>query len=167
MLFSAHELNALIGALDRVLYLGNGKAVLGTIDEVSPRRCSRSSTNRDRRGTRRRPDLRHVTRPRRRARPAQPRACARPGHGLDMIRPSARSDMLEYEFMNNALAAGGIVAVVRVSSDFSWCCVARLRRARAGHVGFAGATGAVLIGIAPIGVRRLDRRRRRSHGGAR
>jgi len=34
VLFSAHELNQLIGALDRVLYLGNGRAVLGTVAEV-------------------------------------------------------------------------------------------------------------------------------------
>ncbi len=34
VLFSAHELNQLIGALDRVLYLGNGHAVLGTVAEV-------------------------------------------------------------------------------------------------------------------------------------
>jgi zinc/manganese transport system ATP-binding protein len=34
VLFSAHELNQLIGALDRVLYLGGGQAVLGSIDEV-------------------------------------------------------------------------------------------------------------------------------------
>jgi len=34
VLFSAHELNQLIGALDRVLYLGHGQAVLGTVDEV-------------------------------------------------------------------------------------------------------------------------------------
>jgi zinc/manganese transport system ATP-binding protein len=34
VLFSAHELNALIGALDRVLYLGNGRAALGTVEEV-------------------------------------------------------------------------------------------------------------------------------------
>ena len=34
VLFSAHELNQLIGTLDRVLYLGNGQAVLGTVDEV-------------------------------------------------------------------------------------------------------------------------------------
>jgi zinc/manganese transport system ATP-binding protein len=34
VLFSAHELNQLIGALDRVLYLGGGDAVLGAIDEV-------------------------------------------------------------------------------------------------------------------------------------
>ena len=34
MLFSAHELNPLLNALDRVLYLGNGVAALGTVDEV-------------------------------------------------------------------------------------------------------------------------------------
>jgi zinc/manganese transport system ATP-binding protein len=34
VLFSAHELNQLIGVLDRVLYLGNGHAALGTIEEV-------------------------------------------------------------------------------------------------------------------------------------
>jgi zinc/manganese transport system ATP-binding protein len=34
VLFSAHELNQLIGALDRVLYLGNDHAALGTVDEV-------------------------------------------------------------------------------------------------------------------------------------
>jgi zinc/manganese transport system ATP-binding protein len=34
VLFSAHELNQLIGALDRVLYLGGEQAVLGSIDEV-------------------------------------------------------------------------------------------------------------------------------------
>ena len=34
VLFSAHELNPLLGALDRVLYLGGGHAALGTVDEV-------------------------------------------------------------------------------------------------------------------------------------
>jgi zinc/manganese transport system ATP-binding protein len=34
VLVSAHELNQLIGTLDRVLYLGNQQAVLGTVDEV-------------------------------------------------------------------------------------------------------------------------------------
>jgi zinc/manganese transport system ATP-binding protein len=34
VLFSAHELNPLLGALDRVLYLGHGRAALGTVDEV-------------------------------------------------------------------------------------------------------------------------------------
>jgi zinc/manganese transport system ATP-binding protein len=34
VLFSAHELNPLLGAIDRVLYLGGGHAALGTVDEV-------------------------------------------------------------------------------------------------------------------------------------
>jgi zinc/manganese transport system ATP-binding protein len=34
VLFSAHELNPLLHALDRVLYLGSGVAALGTVDEV-------------------------------------------------------------------------------------------------------------------------------------
>jgi len=34
VVFSAHELNPLLGALDRVLYLGGGHAALGTVEEV-------------------------------------------------------------------------------------------------------------------------------------
>jgi zinc/manganese transport system ATP-binding protein len=34
VLFSAHELNQLLGTLDRVLYLGNTQAVLGTVEQV-------------------------------------------------------------------------------------------------------------------------------------
>jgi zinc/manganese transport system ATP-binding protein len=34
VLFSAHELNPLLPAIDRVLYLGRGHAALGTVDEV-------------------------------------------------------------------------------------------------------------------------------------
>jgi zinc/manganese transport system ATP-binding protein len=34
VLFSAHELNPLLNSLDRVLYLGSGRAALGTVDEV-------------------------------------------------------------------------------------------------------------------------------------
>ncbi|MGH6817979.1 MAG: metal ABC transporter ATP-binding protein [Methylovirgula sp.] len=34
VLFSAHEINPLLGAIDQVLYLGNGLAALGAIDEV-------------------------------------------------------------------------------------------------------------------------------------
>lgn len=34
ILFSAHDLNPLLGAIDRVLYLGNGQAALGTVDQV-------------------------------------------------------------------------------------------------------------------------------------
>jgi zinc/manganese transport system ATP-binding protein len=34
VMFSAHELNQLLGALDRVLYVGGGMAVTGTVEEV-------------------------------------------------------------------------------------------------------------------------------------
>jgi zinc/manganese transport system ATP-binding protein len=34
VLFSAHELNPLLGMIDRVIYLGGGRAALGTIEEV-------------------------------------------------------------------------------------------------------------------------------------
>ncbi len=34
VLFSAHELNQLLGAIDRVLYLGKGHAAMGTVDDV-------------------------------------------------------------------------------------------------------------------------------------
>jgi zinc/manganese transport system ATP-binding protein len=34
VLFSAHEVNPLLGALDRVLYLGQGRAALGRVDSV-------------------------------------------------------------------------------------------------------------------------------------
>jgi zinc/manganese transport system ATP-binding protein len=34
VLFTAHDLNPLLGAVDRVLYLGQGRAALGTVDEV-------------------------------------------------------------------------------------------------------------------------------------
>ena len=34
VLFSAHELNQLLGAVDRILYLGHGHAALGTLDAV-------------------------------------------------------------------------------------------------------------------------------------
>jgi len=34
VLFTAHDLNPLLGVMDRVLYLGNGRAAIGTVDEV-------------------------------------------------------------------------------------------------------------------------------------
>ena len=34
VIFSSHELNPLLGSIDRVLYLGHGEAAIGTVDEV-------------------------------------------------------------------------------------------------------------------------------------
>jgi zinc/manganese transport system permease protein len=59
--------------------------------------------------------------------------------------------MFAYDFMRTAFAASGVVAVL--SGLVGWFLVLR-NQTFAGHalshVGFAGATGAVLIGIAPI-----------------
>ena len=59
--------------------------------------------------------------------------------------------MFAYEFMRNAFAAAGIVAVV--SGLVGYFLVLR-GQAFAGHalshVGFSGATGAVLLGVAPL-----------------
>lgn len=64
---------------------------------------------------------------------------------------SIRTDMFQYEFMNNAFAAAGIVAVV--SGVVGYFLVMR-GQTFAGHalshIGFAGATGAGLIGLAPL-----------------
>ena len=64
VLFSAHELNQLIGALDRVLYLGNGRAALGTSTKSSPGRCCRSSTARISTSCASRANFRALARPR-------------------------------------------------------------------------------------------------------
>ncbi len=34
VLFAAHDINPLLSTMDRVLYLGGGKAAIGTVDEV-------------------------------------------------------------------------------------------------------------------------------------
>ena len=69
VLFSAHELNQLLGTLDRVLYLGNGQAVLGTVEEVVTAPVLSRLYGTDINVVRaERPYLRHVARPRRRAR---------------------------------------------------------------------------------------------------
>ena len=59
--------------------------------------------------------------------------------------------MLEYDFMRNALAAGAVIAVL--AGAVGYFLVLR-NLAFAGHalshIGFAGATGALLIGVAPF-----------------
>lgn len=61
------------------------------------------------------------------------------------------TDMFQYEFMTNAFAAAGLVAVV--SGVVGYFLVMR-GQTFAGHalshIGFAGATGAGLIGLAPL-----------------
>src|SRR6201986_4727923 len=59
--------------------------------------------------------------------------------------------MLEYDFMRNAFAAAGIVALVAGPVGYFLVLRGQTFAGHAlSHVGFTGATGAVLIGIAPI-----------------
>ena len=60
--------------------------------------------------------------------------------------------MLTYSFMQNAFAASGIVAVVAGVVGYFLVLRGQTFAGHAlSHVGFAGATGAVLIGVAPLG----------------
>src|SRR4029078_6670431 len=61
------------------------------------------------------------------------------------------TDMFDYDFMINAFAAAGIAAMV--SGIVGYFLVMRgqtFARHALSHIGFAGATGAGLIGLAPL-----------------
>ena len=59
--------------------------------------------------------------------------------------------MFEYDFMRTAFMAGGIVAIVAGAVGFFLVLRSLTFAGHAlSHVGFAGATGAVLIGVSPL-----------------
>jgi zinc/manganese transport system permease protein len=59
--------------------------------------------------------------------------------------------MLDYDFMQNAFAAAGIAAIVSGFVGYFLVLRGQTFAGHAlGHIGFAGATGAVLIGVASI-----------------
>ena len=59
--------------------------------------------------------------------------------------------MLEYDFMRNAFAAATVVAIVAGAVGYFLVLRSQTFAGHAlAHVGFTGATGAVLIGIAPL-----------------
>jgi len=59
--------------------------------------------------------------------------------------------MLEYDFMRNAFAAAGVAAVVSGVVGYFLVLRGQTFAGHAlGHIGFAGATGAALIGLAPL-----------------
>jgi len=59
--------------------------------------------------------------------------------------------MLEYDFMRNAFAAAGVAAVVSGLVGYFLVLRGQTFAGHAlGHIGFAGATGAVLLGLAPV-----------------
>jgi len=60
--------------------------------------------------------------------------------------------MLEYDFMQRAFAASGIVAVVAAAVGYFLVLRGQTFAGHAlSHVGFAGATGAALFGLSPLG----------------
>ena len=68
-----------------------------------------------------------------------------------MATPSIIIDMFAFEFMTNAFAAAGIAAVVSGLVGYFLVLRGQTFAGHAlSHIGFAGATGAVLIGAAPI-----------------
>jgi zinc/manganese transport system permease protein len=59
--------------------------------------------------------------------------------------------MLEYDFMRNAVAAAGVAAIVSGVVGYFLVLRGQTFAGHAlGHIGFAGATGAALIGLAPL-----------------
>jgi len=59
--------------------------------------------------------------------------------------------MLDYDFMRNAFAAAGIVAILAGAVGYFLVLRGQTFAGHAlAHVGFTGATGAVLVGIAPL-----------------
>ncbi len=68
-----------------------------------------------------------------------------------ITRTGMSTDMFQYEFMTNAFAAAGIVAVVSGLVGFFLVMRGQTFAGHAlSHIGFAGATGAGLIGLAPL-----------------
>jgi len=70
---------------------------------------------------------------------------------MDMLTLTKTRTMFEYDFMVNAFAASGIVAVLAGIVGYFLVMRGQTFAGHAlSHVGFTGATGAVLIGVSPL-----------------
>ena len=150
VIFAAHELNPLLNSIDRVLYLGGGKAVLGAIDEVITglvlSRLYGSEIEVVRLGGRifamaggvdvERDAHRHED-------------GHDDGHGHDQDHGGVHEH--DYDFMRTAFAAAGVVALLSGIVGFFLVLRGQTFAGHAlSHVGFTGATGAVLFGLPPL-----------------
>ena len=145
IVFSAHELNPLVNAIDRVLYLGGGRggdrrgrrgghrpgAVAPLRDEIEvvhvKDRYFVMAGEVDVEREAHRHDDRH-------------------GHAHDTTAP-----MFEYDFMRTAFAASGVAAVLAGTVGFFLVLRGQTFAGHAlSHVGFTGATGALLFGLSPL-----------------
>ena len=127
VLFSAHELNPLLGALDRVLYLGSGQAALGTVDEVITGPVLSRLYGSDDRGRA----------PAGAGSSSCPAATTWNTTSIGTTMAGMRcyqhdilggySAMFDYDFMRNAFAAADDRRDrLRARSAIFWCCAARL-----------------------------------------
>ena len=165
VLFSAHELNPLLNSLDRVLYLGNGRAALGTVDEVitkpvlsqlygSPIDVMRvngrifvmsGDVEIDKL------DHAHEEGDDGHEHEHEHDHGHEHGHGHAHKAKGKHTHMFEYDFMVNAFAASGIVAVLAGIVGYFLVLRGQTFAGHAlSHVGFTGATGAVLVGVSPL-----------------
>ena len=146
IVFSAHELNPLVNAIDRVLYLGGGRGG----DRPGRRGRHRPGAvaplwRGDRGRAGQRPLFRDGRRRRGRARGAPPRRAPM------TMRTRRTTPMLEYDFMRTAFAASGIAAVLAGTVGFFLVLRGQTFAGHAlSHVGFTGATGALLFGLSPL-----------------
>src|ERR1700728_1712432 len=70
---------------------------------------------------------------------------------IPMARTERMRTMFEYDFMRNAFAAATVVALVAGSVGYFLVLRGQTFAGHAlAHVGFTGATGAILVGIAPL-----------------
>ena len=138
ILFSAHELNPLVNAIDRVLYLGGGEAVIGAVDDVVTG-----------------PVLSRLYGAEIEVVRVKNRYYVMAGD-VDVERDAHRHDttptaMLEYDFMRTAFVASGLAAVLAGTVGFFLVLRGQTFAGHAlSHVGFTGATGAILFGLSPL-----------------
>ncbi len=135
-------------ALDRVLYLGGGQAALGRVDEVitgpvlsrlygAPIEVVRISRARIFVMSGERLEQARI------ATPGRWTPCDARARGAGIV--------LDYDFMRTAFAAGGIVAVMSGLVGYFLVLRGQTFAGHAlSHVGFTGATGAILFGCRPL-----------------
>ena len=170
VLISAHEMNALLPVMDRVVYLADGRAACGTADEVvrsdvlsrlyghQRRRAARARAGdrRRRRQRRRRADASAPPRPRRRDL-LERRSVAAILHAI--VEPGFFSSAQ----VQLAAAIGGVVAIVAAGVGVFTVIRGQSFAGEAlGDIGAAGGSSAYLIGIsAALGVSSGSRSRPR------
>ncbi len=131
VLLVTHDINPLLSYVDRVLYMANGRCAVGTPEEVITRSTLSSALRQAGGGG------------------GSDGEGVRGGSGDLMF--AAIGELYSYQFIQNALMSGLFVAVAAAVSGYF--LVGR-GFTFAGHalpnIGFAGAAGAVLIGVRPV-----------------